>query len=894
MMRLPPVPEAPRPPARAPFPVVAVLAPVIGAIVIGLVLSSPFLLLFAALGPIVAIAGMVDSRRSARRHHRAETERFDRECALFEQAIDDAHRAERIEADGRHPRGTRSLDGEQGTALLRIGTGEAPSAVAADTARAVGDSDHHRRLARMLARARHNPELPVLIARGRVNLVGAGMVAEVIARRLEHEPGVDLHRRAGDEHDELVTAGVGASTTISILSATAIEVREPGRPARRVRPDFMTARQLEAAREAARTGDPVPSSVTWSEVSEASGAETTDGGIPIGVGEAGVVAIDLIGAGPHALVGGTTGSGKSELLRALALGWAASGPPSSAQVLFVDFKGGATFDRLTELPHAVGLVTDLDPIVAQRAVRSLRAELRNRERALADAGLRDVREQPSLLPRLLVLVDEFATLVTTFPELHAEFSDVAARGRSLGVHLVLCTQHPASVVRDAIAANCPVRLSFRVTDAGSGGIIGDRARELVAAPPGRAVLVDEHGARLLQVAVIADGDIDLVLDRWRGHASGTSMWCAPLPSRLTVEDVPPIDVTGDDADRTTARLDTEVIDSVTFGVLDDPDEGVRQRAVWTPARDGSLVVLGAPRSGRSTLLSTLVASAPQHARTVVLPGAVPEAWHVLEHLAAHTEPGTLLLCDGLDVLLAQAGSRSSEVLARWDSAVRAVRACGGAAAASMSAASSSGSLLSGRFESRVVLRCAEADEHAMAGAPRGLFDRRVPAGRGWWRDLQLQVIEAEHGLPDAEPARASEWSPSSDRDAIVIASRVDEVAERIRSAHRSHRVESAIQSHDAISGRSSQEVELAPRILLATPARWQAAWSELTAARDRLPIALVGVDESEVRGLLGHRDALPPISPAQGEFWLAEPGAPIIRARWNALLTRSGARAGAA
>jgi S-DNA-T family DNA segregation ATPase FtsK/SpoIIIE len=867
---------------------------VIGAIVIGLVLSSPFLLLFAALGPIVAIAGMVDSRRSARRHRRAEAERFDRECALFERAIDDAHLAERLDADGRHPRGARSLAGEQSATVLRVGTGEAPSAVAAETVRAVGDSDHDRRLSRMLARARHNPELPALIARGRIILVGGGMVAEVIARRLEHEPGVDLHRRAVDEHSEPAAGGVGSATTISVLSATAIEVREPGRSVRRVRPEFITARQLDAAREAAPTGDPVPSSVTWSEVSEASGTGITDGDIPIGIGETGVVAIDLIGAGPHALVGGTTGSGKSELLRALALGWAASASPSSAQLLFVDFKGGATFDRLTELPHAVGLVTDLDPIVAQRAVRSLRAELRNRERALADAGLRDVREQPSLLPRLLVLVDEFATLVSTFPELHAEFSDVAARGRSLGVHLVLCTQHPASVVRDAIAANCPVRLSFRVTDAGSGGIIGERARELIAAPPGRAVLVDEHGSRLLQVAVVADGDIDLVLDRWRGHPSGSSMWCAPLPSRLTLKDVPPIDVTGNDADGAATGLDRNVIDSVTFGVLDNPDEGLRQRAVWTPARDGSLVVLGAPRSGRSTLLSTLAAATPRHARTVVLPGTVPEAWHVLEHLAAHTEPATLLICDGLDVLLAQAGDRSSEVLARWDSAVRTVRTRGGAAAAAMSAASSSGSVLSGRFESRVVLRCADADEHAMAGAPRGLFDRRVPAGRGWWRDLQLQVIKAEHPLPDAEPALANEWRPSPDRDAIVVASRVDEVAERIRSAHPSHRIEREIQPRDAISERSSQEVELAPRILLATPARWQAAWSVLTAARDRLPIALVGVDESEVRGLLGHRDALPPLAPAQGEFWLAQPGDPIIRARWNVLLPPSRAPAGAA
>ena len=134
--------------------------------------------------------------------------------------------------------------------------------------------------------------------------------------------------------------------------------------------------------------------------------------------------------------------------------------------LLADFKGGTAFDALAGVPHVTGVITDLDGAGARRAIESLRAEVRWREAAIAGAGARDILDPRVDLPRLVVVVDEFAALLGDHPELHAVFTDVAARGRALGMHLVLGTQRAAGVIRDSLLANCPLRISLRVTDPG--------------------------------------------------------------------------------------------------------------------------------------------------------------------------------------------------------------------------------------------------------------------------------------------------------------------------------------------------------------------------------------------------------------------------------------------
>src|ERR671919_319375 len=190
---------------------------------------------------------------------------------------------------------------------------------------------------------------------------------------------------------------------------------------------------------------------------------------PIGVAEDGVFAVDLVADGPHGLVGGTTGAGKSELLRSLVAGLAVSVDPDHLTFVLIDFKGGSAFDECARLPHTVGMVTDLDQHLAERALRCLEAELRHRERVLRDAGAVDLPDYlrkglPQPLPRLLVIIDEFATLKAELPEFIDALVGVAQRGRSLGVHLLLATQRPQGAISDNIRANTNLRIALRVQE----------------------------------------------------------------------------------------------------------------------------------------------------------------------------------------------------------------------------------------------------------------------------------------------------------------------------------------------------------------------------------------------------------------------------------------------
>jgi S-DNA-T family DNA segregation ATPase FtsK/SpoIIIE len=200
---------------------------------------------------------------------------------------------------------------------------------------------------------------------------------------------------------------------------------------------------------------------------------------PIGQSADGTFHLDLVEHGPHMLVGGTSGAGKSELLQTLVLALAANHPPTRLNFLFVDYKGGAGSAAFRDLPHTVGYVTNLDGLLSLRALTSLRAELQRRM-SLLEGTARDLAEMLAVAPRdappsLVIVVDEFATLVTEVPDFVAGIIDIAQRGRSLGVHLILATQRPTGVVNDDILANTNLRVSLRVLDpADSNNIIGSR------------------------------------------------------------------------------------------------------------------------------------------------------------------------------------------------------------------------------------------------------------------------------------------------------------------------------------------------------------------------------------------------------------------------------------
>lgn len=215
-------------------------------------------------------------------------------------------------------------------------------------------------------------------------------------------------------------------------------------------------------------------------------------GAPIGV-EAGVpLIVDLRRDGPHGLIAGTTGAGKSELLQSLVASLAASHPPSRVSFLLVDYKGGAAFKDCARLPHTVGMVTDLDAHLTQRALTSLNAELRRREALLKRADAKDLitmeaRDPGSAPASLLIVIDEFATLAREVPDFVDGIVDVAQRGRSLGVHLILATQRPGGVVSENIRANTNLRIALRVASpAESEDVIASRAASRIPRTlPGR-------------------------------------------------------------------------------------------------------------------------------------------------------------------------------------------------------------------------------------------------------------------------------------------------------------------------------------------------------------------------------------------------------------------------
>lgn len=216
---------------------------------------------------------------------------------------------------------------------------------------------------------------------------------------------------------------------------------------------------------------------------------------PVGQGTEGPTVIDLRRHGPHALVGGTTGAGKSEFLQSWIMSLAAHVSPDRLTFLLVDYKGGAAFAECVDLPHTVGLVTDLSPHLVRRALTSLRAELRYREELLAEHGAKDLatmerRSDPAAPPTLVIVVDEFAALATEVPEFVDGVVDVAQRGRSLGLHLILATQRPAGVIKDNLRANTNLRVALRMADeADSSDVIGVKdAAYFDAETPGRGAI----------------------------------------------------------------------------------------------------------------------------------------------------------------------------------------------------------------------------------------------------------------------------------------------------------------------------------------------------------------------------------------------------------------------
>jgi S-DNA-T family DNA segregation ATPase FtsK/SpoIIIE len=985
------LPPAPAEPERPGFPMLAAVAPVAGAIALWAVTGSMYSLMFAALGPLVAVASVLDARRQVRRRRRrAELERAGL-LASLEAEIHARHDEERRAAWRATPsaaalveRAVRPAWAGERPGPVVVGVGAVRSAVRVDGV--VADA---RDRAVLEAAARLGGAPVVVDASQGIAFVGSPGLARAAARAAlvscahHADPRtveLDLpdapewawaarlpHAGDGGDRDRSVrhavrvgapasgrAAGpirvvdqvadpeqakrVGAPAAARIVIASDVGSLPPGLGAvvrllgpGRARLETTTGAapatiepvlvsraaargwSESAAALAERIAGPqaslLPSRVALTELPAPAagrrGVERASLAVAVGCTATGPLELDLVRHGPHALVGGTTGSGKSEFLLAWLTALARAYAPDEVSFLLVDFKGGAAFEPIRELPHVTGVVTDLDGAEARRAVESLRAELRHRESVLADAGARDVRELADAvdLPRLVIVVDEFQAMIEQFGELGAVVADIAGRGRSLGVHLVLASQRPNGVVRDQVTANCAIRVSLRVLQrADSDAVVGTPcAAEIPSDLPGRGVVDPGDGRPVpFQSAIATQGVIAAIAARSAALPRTRRTWLDPLPERIAPEAITELLGERRPADSPGREVAERAREGIGFGVIDEPEHQRRSLARWSTRRDGGLLVLGAPGSGRSTALSAIewaaveaaVASGPTLTTSTIdaaapvtlrLDGPSSAVWDDL--LAAQSAirgagmPPALVVIDDLDVRFrAWPEEYAHAAFAMVASLLREGRGRGVAVAASASNLLALGSGLREAFGSRLLLRHATRSDLVQSGGRGELWSASHGPGAGQWQGRRVQVVEAVKGSPpEARTVPVLELRP--DLPYAIAARAPRAAAEEITAAGRTAIILVAGGEPAVRVALAAHPRDAPPPVIVGDAEAWSASWSLIAALREEAAVVVQG-GTAEYRALVRSRELPPLLDEGTGQCWLIEPGRRARRAIW--------------
>jgi len=590
----------------------------------------------------------------------------------------------------------------------------------------------------------------------------------------------------------------------------------------------------------------------------------------LGVGEDGdVFSIDLVEQGPHAVVAGTTGSGKSELLVTWVAALARAYDSTRFTVLLVDFKGGSAFDALTGIEQCVGLITDLDPEGAGRALSSLRAEIRWRETTLRNAGARDISDARLVgrLPRLVIVVDEFAAMLSEFPQLHDVFADIAARGRSLGLHLVLCTQRPSGVVRDSLLANCELRLSLRVNNAAdSRAIIGSDAASTLPADFRGRCFVSAAGRAPVQVQVAHTDPSSIAVRPGPTGSTVRAPWLPALPRLIRLVDVP------------------KPSSGIAIGRLDLPAEQNQPVAVYDPREHGHLLVLGSAKSGKSTLLSTI---AHQSSSVMVIGSGIEDSWDALHRVVelcygrrkqGGEHASLMVVFDDIDSTLRRFDAEyQTELIAALTMLLRDGPSCGITLVAAAQRLAAPLSALAPLFPERIHLRFASRQEYIVAEGAAHDHDARLAVGGGHWRGARLQVAVAPTSLQSRTRAAHARLAfvDSPPPQLLVVSSRPAPFLDRRNGAVPDASRLIDVGDRATLAEFSSHAGEQA--WLIGTPDSWVAAWTTFAALKTTIPVYFDGCTLVDFRSLTRRRDLPPPVEPGRPRGWLLDPDGTIIR-----------------
>ncbi len=888
------LPDAPPEPVRPPIPLLSAVVPVAGAVVLWLLTDSIYALWFAALGPLVAFAALGDGVRGRRRARRAADRRAERTLDALQSEIAVRHDAERVALWARHP-DVAAFAREPGEIwrptpgrgdVLVVGRGPGESAVRTEGSALTERGRAVRRGARELSDAPVTIPVTAGIAVAGPPVLAAGVVrALAVQVCLAQAPGEvrvsgglppglphadatrGAHLHVGDGGRPL-PAGVDipivrlapgtpppprCEALLTVLSPHEARLDHGGR-SRSVSVEALSHDQAvhlvaaladRAQRSLGQRADGVTA------LSDVLAAVPVAGGslaAPIGVAAGEPVVIDLVDDGPHAVVIGVTGSGKSELLTT----WVAAicRGRSAAEVCFllVDFKGGRTFDALARLPHVTGVLTDLDDEAALRAVESLRAEIRHRERTLAEHGARDVQEAPGILPRLVVVVDEYAALVAAHPALHDLFGDIAARGRALGMHLILASQRAAGAFRDAVLANAPLRIAMRVTDAAdSRAVLGtDAAAHLSGLAHARGTALVRRAADPAPLTVRVARCAPATLERLIADAPAQrarAPWLPALPLCVPLAEV--------------GRAG-----EVILGRADDP---AAQRQPLLRLGEGGFTVIGGAGSGKTTLLSAVAAQA---AGVVWIGGALEEGWDGLAAID-DVRAGATVIVDDADAIAARfPADYATAWLALLERAGREARGRGIRLVLSAARLSGGVARAADLLPHRVILALPSRADHVAAGGESADFLADLPPGRGRWGRRLVQFVDVP--AHDRADDVVREWIPAG-RPAGFVAPAGPRVRETLDAWERA-----------GIPTRSVEETgaEARPGTLLwGTPEAWLGRWGALAAVRADGDLVVDAACAAEYRTVTGRRELPPFALPGADRAWLHTPDGAVTRVR---------------